>query len=119
MAEMAYPRSYRIRSRQEFQELNREGHRLSLGSLVIRYRANTLGHPRFGLTVSRRVGNAVCRNRVKRHLREAIRRQREAFGAFDVVIIARPKAAELSHEDFFGMMGRALDQALGQHLCVS
>jgi ribonuclease P protein component len=51
---------------------------------------------RFGLTVSRKVGNAVCRNRVKRWLREGIRQERVHLqGTWDVVVIAHPSAAEV------------------------
>jgi ribonuclease P protein component len=49
---------------------------------------------RFGLTVSRKVGGAVIRNRVKRWLREAVRHERSSVvGGWDVVIVARPEAA--------------------------
>lgn len=48
---------------------------------------------RFGLTVSRKVGNAVARNRVKRWLRESIRRSRLEGLRADVVFIANPQAA--------------------------
>jgi ribonuclease P protein component len=50
--------------------------------------------PRLGLTVSRRVGGAVVRNRVKRRLREWFRSHRELVPlGKDLVIIARPAAA--------------------------
>lgn len=56
-------------------------------------------HARFGLTVSRKVGNAVVRNRVKRCLREALRsvpergdRPLDALSRVDVVFIARSTA---------------------------
>lgn len=50
---------------------------------------------RVGFTVSRKVGCAVVRNRVKRWLREAVRHELVALGgAWDVVFIARPSAAE-------------------------
>jgi ribonuclease P protein component len=48
---------------------------------------------RFGLVVSRKVGNAVVRNRVKRWLREALRRQLPSWSPGDHAIIARPRAA--------------------------
>ena len=53
------------------------------------------GQLRVALTVSRKVGNAVVRNRVKRWIREAVRHQLEAIPTgFDVVVIAHPQAAQ-------------------------
>ena len=54
---------------------------------------------RFGVTVSRKVGNSVIRNRVKRWLREGIRGHRTAVsGCWDVVFIANPRAAGAGQE---------------------
>ncbi len=53
--------------------------------------------PRFGLTVTKKVGNAVQRNRVKRLLREALRHHRKAFPTGrDVVWVAKRNAARVS-----------------------
>lgn len=75
--------------------------------MLIFYTASNSEQTRVGFTVSRKVGNAVVRNRVKRRLREAIRHQMAGIpSGKDVVVIAHPQAAnanmsvlseELSH----------------------
>jgi ribonuclease P protein component len=55
-------------------------------------------HRRLGITVSRRVGNAVHRNRVKRLVREVFRRERALFPeGCDVVVVARSGADALDY----------------------
>lgn len=64
---------------------------------------------RFGVTVSRKVGGAVVRNRVKRWLREAIRRQRQGLlGTWDVVFVALPQSAAAGYGLIYGDVGLAL-----------
>jgi ribonuclease P protein component len=55
--------------------------------------ANGLGHPRLGLTVSRKVGKAVVRNRWKRLLREAFRLAQHELPALDLVCVPVGDAA--------------------------
>ena len=86
-----FPRSLRITTTRQFQTVYDAGVSTNVGPLRVHGRPNALGHPRLGMAVSRRVGNAVVRNRNKRLLREAFRLvQHELPGEYDLVISVRP-----------------------------
>ena len=78
----------RISGQKRHSQIHREGSSAANRLLVIRYLANGLDHSRFAYVVSKRVGNAVVRNRVKRRLREAVR-IRSLNGGWDAVFIGR------------------------------
>jgi ribonuclease P protein component len=87
-------RAHRLRRAADFQRVRAE--RRSWGHpLLVLYVAPNDGQPtRLGISVGRRVGNAVVRNRVKRRVREAVRhRHAELPPGHDLVFIARPPAA--------------------------
>ena len=61
---------------------------------------NTIGKSRLGLSVSKKVGTAVERNKVRRRLREVFHSSAEGLpGDLDFVISARPAAAEANFEE--------------------
>jgi ribonuclease P protein component len=66
-------RCYRIRKADEFRAVYGRKARASDHLLLVYARENELGHPRLGLSISRKVGGAVVRNRWKRLIREAFR----------------------------------------------
>jgi ribonuclease P protein component len=76
----------------QFESVYEKGRSWADKSLVIRVLPNGLDLSRYGFTVSRRVGKAVVRNRVKRRLREILR-QTPLQPGWDIIFIARIPAA--------------------------
>jgi ribonuclease P protein component len=98
-----FRRSDRLLHSRDFRRVSRTGRRVASASFVILVAASRReGTPssRLGTTVSRKVGNAVVRNRVKRAIREWFRQHRSQLPpAIDMVVIARPPAAALSGQE--------------------
>jgi ribonuclease P protein component len=79
----------------DFDHTLRSGRRAASEYLALFVSDNDLGRPRVGLAVSRKLGNAVVRNRIKRRLRELIRPLvMRAEGGRDVVVVARARAID-------------------------
>lgn len=89
MSELRYTfsRRQRVRKQREFDRVYQSRAMKRVGPLRVHGVPNELPHARLGLSVSRRVGNAVRRNRLKRLLREAFRLLQHQLGSYDLVIV--------------------------------
>src|SRR5580765_2406119 len=89
-----HPHSRRLGGMGTFKTIRDSGVRESRGPLTMWGIANDLGHSRLGISIGRPVGNAVRRNRIKRHLRESFRLMQHDFPhGYDLVIAVRPHEA--------------------------
>ncbi|MCB8839585.1 ribonuclease P protein component [Aurantimonas sp. VKM B-3413] len=103
----------RLRKRAEFLAA-RKGRRLNGPFFFIEaLERGDDGPPRVGLTVTRKVGNAVVRNRIRRRLREAIRLHAEADMApgLDYVIVARRDVFDMPFETLIAELSRRVSRA--------
>jgi ribonuclease P protein component len=84
----------------EFKNVFEQGRKFPSKHLILYIQNNGLDHSRLGLAVSRKVGNAVTRNRVKRRLREIFRMLlAEHPLCCDIVVVARSTAPEAEFLD--------------------
>ena len=99
-ASHSFGRDRRLLTPGDFRRVQTSGRSLDLGPLVFRVARRDRAQPsRLGLAVSRRAGNAVARNRIKRLVREAFRLRPSGLPGLDVVVTARPAAAAFAYED--------------------
>ncbi len=86
----------KVRRRADYLRCYRTGRRRHGPLATLHFVPNELGHPRLGITASRKVGKAVVRQRLKRRIREVYRRwdRRHALPALDLVMHLKPEAGK-------------------------
>jgi len=105
----AFPKTARLRVRREFLAIQKTGKRRQSRHFVVITSPAWQHRPRLGITASRRFGNAVIRNRMKRMLREFFRvRQARISPVRDILVIPKSAAKELS----FAQIVKELEKVL-------
>lgn len=96
-----FPPAQRVKKRLEFQTAQGTGRKAVLPHFILLLYARAMdGEARLGIVASRRIGNAVIRNRAKRLVREAFRATRNLFTpGMDVVVIVRRPLEGMKLED--------------------
>jgi ribonuclease P protein component len=87
----------RIRRKKDFINLYRDGHRFRGRYFSLVYGPSVLGHSRLAVVVSRKVGPAVVRNRIKRRVRDIFRRTKSLIAEpTDIIVVTRKEILELT-----------------------
>ena len=96
MGEFALTKKERLLNRTDFVNLNRSGKRYHTRHFLVILKKNGLGITRLGVTVSKKTGNAVKRNRTKRLIREFFRLNKAYLPqGYDIVVAAKKGASYL------------------------
>ena len=103
-------RRQRLTGSKRFSQIHIGGSSAANRLLVIRYLANGSNCSRFGFLVSKRIGNAAVRNKVKRRLREAVRLNPVKAG-WDAIFIVRRGAGSAKYQDLKDAIDNLLQRA--------
>ncbi|NLM97291.1 MAG: ribonuclease P protein component [Halanaerobiaceae bacterium] len=87
----------RLRKKSEFNRVYNRGKSVATYNLVLYYYPNNQNLNRVGFSISKKIGKAVVRNKLKRRLREIIRLKKDLKKGFDIIIIARKPVIELDY----------------------
>lgn len=115
--EFALVKADRLRKRADYLFLSANGKKIYTEHFLIVWSEGKTGRSRLGITVSRKVGNAVVRNRVKRLIREYFRLHKELFEKTDYNVIARKGAGTLTYSGVCLELEKALSQNMSSMRC--
>ena len=102
-------KAYRIKKNSDFQTIYKKGKSVANRQFVVyTYNNNENEHFRLGISVSKKLGNAVTRNRIKRAIRENFKVHKEDIIAKDIVVIARHPARDMTTLEIQGSLEHVL-----------
>lgn len=83
----------------EFSKVYKRGKSFADKNIVVYYLPNQLGVTRIGFSISKKVGNSVVRNRVRRRIRESFRLNFSGFGGYDLIFVARVRSNQADYSE--------------------
>ena len=105
----SFPRRYRLGDNRNYRFVYRRGKSNPSRNLaLVHLKGREL---KIGFSVSGKVGNAVTRNRIRRWMREDVRKLRTRLKCGKYIFVARPSAAEISHAALTREIGSLLNRA--------
>jgi len=111
-----FPSRYRLLKRSDFLHVANMGCKIVTPHFIICYMENVHSHARLGVTVSKKIGNAVLRNKLKRYLREFFRNNKNIFkNNYDFSIIARNKISNINHEKLNLLLTNTIKNEFNEH----
>ncbi|TPV92490.1 MAG: ribonuclease P protein component [Myxococcales bacterium FL481] len=119
MRRESFPRGSRLTRRRDYLRVQQGGERVYLPRFLVMIERqaapSAVAHVRLGVTVTRKVGSAVMRNRIKRLVREVFRRRRgELRGVADMVWVAKRSASSTSFHEVWRGFDRVARRLSGQ-----
>ena len=113
MSQFSFEKHERIKKRKDFLKVYEDGVRVNSKNFIVILSRNQAGNKRLGITVTKKVGNAVKRNRIKRLLREFFRLNKEALpDSFDIVIIVKKGVTFLTYNDVYEELTALLTESV-------
>lgn len=92
-------KAYRVKKNEQFQEIIKNGTSKSNACFVIYYAKNELPHDKVGISVGKKIGNAVERNKVKRQVRMMVDELFSFKTGYDFVLIVRANYNNYNFQD--------------------
>ena len=105
-------RTISLKDNKQFKKIYSKGKSFANNLLVIYYMKNNLSVVRLGITVNKKVGKAVVRNRVRRLIKESYRlKEKYLAEGYDIVFVSRIRAKDATDKEISGAMHHLLKKA--------
>ena len=110
---------FRLKKRKEFAYVYKKGNKINSNDISMYFVKSKFKFPRFGLTVSNKVGNAVTRNKIKRRLRAILHNYIDKITYKNIIIVAHPGIVNLTFEEISNQIEKIFikGKILNEQIC--